>query len=140
MNLITYDEFKKTKEYEAFIKENPSIGHLKIYAFTAYKAVPVENVEVLITKDFGENKVIFFNGYTNSSGTISNIELPAPNGEFNATTFETPRYTLYDLSAIDEEYESIKKYNIGMFGDVNIIQYLKMIPKVELSGENNNGN
>ncbi len=140
MQLISYEDFKKMDEYKKFIEENPAIGTLKIEAFTAYIAVPIENVEILVTKDFGNYKVIFFNGYTNSSGNIDSIELPAPSGTFNPKTLEVPKYTIYDLSAIHEGYETIKKYNIGIFGNVNTIQYVKMIPQVNLKGVKTNGN
>lgn len=60
MNLVTYEEFKKSADYEAFIKENPETGTLKVMAFTAYQAVPIPNVEILITKDINTQKVLFF--------------------------------------------------------------------------------
>lgn len=140
MNLISFEDFQKLEEYQRFVTDNPSTGTLKVEAFTAYGAIPIPDVEILVTKDFGNNRVIFFRGYTDSSGMISNIELPAPAGTFNPTTFETPAYTLYDLAAISEGYESIKRYNIGIFGDVSTIQYVKMIPKIELEGAEDNGN
>lgn len=140
MNLISFEDFQKLEEYQKFSEENSSTGTLKVEAFTAYGAVPIPDVEILVTKDFGNYRVIFFRGYTDSSGMISDIVLPAPAGTFNPTTFETPNYTLYDLAAISEGYESIKRYNIGIFGDVSTIQYVRMIPKVELEGVDTNGN
>lgn len=139
MKFISYEDFKKMDEYQEFIAENPAIGYLKIEAFTAYRAVPIENAEILITKDFDNYKVVFFRGYTDSSGNIENIELPAPNAP-SSGSFEVPAYTLYHLTAIHEGYESIKQYNIGMFGNVRIIQYVKMIPEVNLEGVETNGN
>lgn len=139
MKLISYEDFKKTDEYKKFIEENSSVGKLKVLAFTAYQAVPISDVEILITKDFGDDKVLFFNGYTNSSGVIENIELPAPDSKYNPNTLEPSKSTFYDLTAISEGYEVIKKYNIEMYGGVNSIQYIKMIPKIELEGVKFNG-
>lgn len=140
MNLISYEEFKKTPEYQTFIKENSGIGTLKVLAFTAYQAVPIPDVEIVITKDFGNNKVVFFEGYTNSSGIIENIQLPAPIKKYDPTTFEPAGHTLYDLAAISEGYETIKKYNIDIYDHINSIQYVKMIPQVEFKGVKFNGN
>lgn len=37
---ISLEEFKKTKEYASFIKENPDIGLLKVQVFIAQQALP----------------------------------------------------------------------------------------------------
>lgn len=140
MSFISYEDFKKMDEYQTFIEENPSTGYLKIEAFTAYRAIPVENVEILITKDINNDKVVFFRGYTDSSGMINNIELPAPAEQTSISPENPPKYTLYDLTAIHQGYESIKKYDIGMFGGIKVIQYVKMTPEIEIEGNDKIGN
>ncbi len=137
MNFISYDDFKNTDDYQNFIKENPDIGYLKVMAFTAYQAVPVEGVEILITKDIGNNRVLFFKGYTNSSGIIDNIQLPAPKSGYDAKDFKISNYTIYDLTAIKQDFDTIQKYYVGMFGDIQVIQYVKMITDVPMKGDNN---
>lgn len=137
---ISYEDFKKTDEYQQFIKENPDIGFLKVQVFTAYGAIPITSAEVLITRDIGEYKVIFFKGKTDSSGIISDIELPAPAAELIPNPDVLLKYTIYDLSVIHTGYETIKQYSVGMFGGVSIIQYVKMNPEVDLNGEKLNGN
>ena len=83
MNFTTLEEFKKTESYQKFIEENPSTGRLKVEVFTAYKAVPIPDTEILITKDIDGSKVLFFRGLTDSSGMISNIELPSKEEDKN---------------------------------------------------------
>ena len=51
MNFTTLEEFKKTESYQKFIEENPATGTLKVEVFTAYKAVPIPDTEILVTKD-----------------------------------------------------------------------------------------
>ena len=131
MNFISYDDFKKLDEYKQFILENPSIGYLKVQAFTAYQGLPIEETKIIITKNINNNKVLFFRGYTNSSDIIDNIELPAPSEKHDVEKFEIPKHTEYELTAIHEGYETIKKYNISMFGNIKILQYIKMIPTIE---------
>lgn len=140
MNLMSYEEFKQTPEYQVFIKENPGMGTLKVLAFTAYQAVPIPGVEIVVTKDFGNNKVVFFEGYTDESGTIENIKLPAPTNKYDPITQQPAGHILYDLAAISEGYETIKKYNIDIYDNINSIQYVKMIPQVEFKGVKFNGN
>lgn len=140
MSLITFEDFKKSSEYQKFSQENPAIGYLKVQVFTAYGAIPVPDTSILITKDIGENKVVFFQGKTDSSGIIDNIQLPAPNAVPETDIDTAPEYTLYDLTAIHEGYESLKKYSVGMFGGIRVIQYVKMTPLVDMKGVEQNGN
>ena len=137
--LITYEEFKNTDLYQQFINENPSTGTLKVQVFTAYKAVAIPDAEIVVFKNIGNYKVVFFRGHTNSSGIIDNIVLPAP---VNATTqtLEAPKYTIYDLTAIHVKYETIKQFEIGILGNIKVIQYIRMTPEVELEGVEQDGN
>lgn len=137
MSYISLEEFKKMPEYNKFIEENPDVGYLKIEAFTAYNAIPVSNVQIVITKPLGNDDVVIFKGTTNANGLINNIELPAPKAEYLAKEGEAPPYTRYDMNAKRAGYDNNSKYNIKMFGDVRIIQYVKMIPS---AGETNNAN
>ena len=139
MDLITLEEFKKTEDYQKFIEENPSTGKLKVEVFTAYKAVPIPDTEILITKDIGDHKVVFFRGKTDSSGIISNIELPSPTEDKNYQPGDIAQYTMYDVTAIHEGYEKIKKYDVAIFGDTGVIQYIKMIPDINMKGIDQNG-
>ena len=41
-------------------------------------------------------------------------------------SLEVPNYTVYELTALNPGYESLKNFSIGMFGGVNVIQYVKM--------------
>lgn len=141
MNTMTLEDFKKNfpQEYQKFIEENPDTGYLKVAVYTAYKAIPIINAKVSITKQIAEKNILFFEGYTNESGMIENIELPAPIAK-SATSETPPQYTVYNIKATQEEYEDINSYNIGMFGGIKIIQNIKMTPKVNFKGVTTNGN
>ena len=60
---------------------------------------------------------------------IDNIYLPTPK-KSDSMSLEIPLYTVYEMNAYHIGYERIKKYSIGMFGDVKVIQYVKMMPEV----------
>ena len=139
MNFTTLEEFKKTESYQKFIEENPSTGRLKVEVFTAYKAVPIPDTEILITKDIDGSKVLFFRGLTDSSGMISNIELPSPAENKNFKPGDDAQYAMYDVTAIHEGYERIKKYDVAIFGNTGVIQYIKMIPEINMEGIDQNG-
>lgn len=138
MKIISYEEFKNTDLYEDFINENPAVGNLKVQAFTAYGAIPVPDTNIVVFKDIEEYRVVFFQGVTDSSGIVSNISLPAP--RMVTSNEETPIYTIYDMTAFNVGYETLKNYTIGMLGGVNVIQYVKMTPNIDLEGVDLNGN
>lgn len=126
-NYITYEQFKSMPGYEAFIAENPSEGILKVQAFTADQAIPIADADVFITKNINGQDVLFFQGKTDSSGIIDNIVLPAPIGGYDVDLFELPSYTTYDLIFSSTLYNKIKQYQISMFGDVKVLQYVKLM-------------
>ncbi|MDD7102592.1 MAG: hypothetical protein SOZ06_00175 [Candidatus Faecenecus gallistercoris] len=131
MALISYEEFQKTDAYSAFAKQNSDVGYLKVQAFMADQAIPIPDVEILITKEIGDDVVIFFRGYTDSSGIIDNITLPAPADTYNVSTETFSEFEVYDLTAIKESFQTLKKYTIGMFGGLKALQYIKMIPMIQ---------
>ena len=71
---------------------------------------------------------MFYRGFTNSSGMIENIILPSKEENIDYKPGDTAAFTEYDLTAIHEGFERIKKYDIAIFGNLGIIQYVKMIP------------
>ena len=135
MNFVSLEEFKKSESYQKFIEENPSTGNLKVEVFTAYKAIPIPDTRILVTKDIDGKKVLFFSGLTDSSGMISDIELPSPEENTNFKPGDDAEYAMYDVTAIHEGYERIKKYDVAIFGNTGVIQYIKMIPEVDMEGE-----
>ena len=136
MQIINLEDFRKNSLYNDFSLKNPDIGYLTVESFTAYEGMPVSDTDIVIVKDIGDYRVVFFKGKTNSSGIINNIPLPAPLTVGTNEPNKIPEYTSYDMVAIHEGYETIKRYAIGMFGGVDIIQYVKMIPEKEEIIEN----
>ena len=128
MKIISYEEFKNTDLYEDFIKENDDVGNLKVQVFTAYGAIPVSDTNIVVYKDIEEYRIIFFQGVTDSSGIISDIVLPAP--KMVTSNEEAPIYTIYNMTAFNTGYETLKNFSIGMLGGVNVIQYVKMLPDI----------
>ena len=59
---------------------------------------------------------------------IDNIYLPTP--KMSESNILEPLYTVYDMNAYHIGFETIKKYSIGMFGGIKVIQYVKMTPEV----------
>ena len=80
MNTYNFNDasFKNTSSYQNFISANPSEGYLKVRASAASQALPISGLKIVVSKIIDGNKVIFFEGTTDSSGVIEKITLPAP--------------------------------------------------------------
>ncbi len=128
MNNITLEDFKKLPQYQTFLQENPSTGILKVQVFTADQAIPLANTQIYITKKIGNYNVLFYEGITDSSGIIDNIKLPAPLPDKVVENYQTPKFTVYDLIASNEEFKKIKQYEVSMFGDIRVLQYVRISP------------
>ena len=64
--------------YKEFLQQNPAEGNLKIQASRAHRALPTANVEIVVTQQFRDQRVLFFRGRTDADGLIDHIILPAP--------------------------------------------------------------
>ena len=128
------NDFKNTEEYQKFINENPSIGYLKIKAYSANEAVPISNLKIIVSKVIDSNRVIFFEGSTNESGIIERIELPAP--LLNPNNLDAPLSTIYD---IDSFYNNVdRKYSVRIFDNVYVVQTINVIPNNIMRGNYGN--
>lgn len=116
--------------YEQFIKDNPGLGTLKIQAFTAQQALPVENVHIVIKKDFQDQTQTFFDGFTDSSGIIDNVQLPAPKKSLSEDeNYRGLTYSTYDIEATHPEYQKVNLDEVTIFDGVKSIQPINLTPK-----------
>ena len=115
--------------YEEFLKENPENGKLKIQASTARGAIPIPNVHITVSKNFKDGKKIFFEGQTNSSGIIDNIELPAPDRNLSESPSDEIPYSNYDILATHPEYTTEEYINANIFDGITSIQPINLVPK-----------
>lgn len=130
MNEIKYNEFKKTEEYNEFIKNNPENGYLNIRAYAANSAIPITGLEVKVSGIVNNQKIIFFEGKTDNSGLISNINLPTPRVNSND-----------EIEPLSSEYELSTKYNdenlvfkVVMYANISVLQNISVVPNLRLDG------
>ena len=117
--------FVNSELYRSFINANPGFGFLKIRAFAASQAVPISGMSVVVSKDIGGNKVIFFSGVTNESGVIERIQLPVPRSSDNMIA---PVLTTYD---IDTSYEGENRlYKVNVYDNIYVVQNINVTPNI----------
>ena len=130
------EEIKEKKENDGvsdshnideFLRENSSVGALKIWAYLARGAYPVPDVRVEVSRDFEGGERVFFSGVTDESGIIDGIELPAP-PRVNSLQFDSPdKVAVYRLRADHPDFKALTR-SVEIFDGIKTIQPLAMIP------------
>jgi len=125
---VNDDNFYKSDLYQNYLKDNPTIGLLKIRAYAANQAIPISGMNIIIYKIIDNNKIIFYEGTTNESGIIEKIELPTP--FLNNDDMKIPNKATYilDTSYLNENFNL--KYNINMYENVYVVQNINIIPNI----------
>ena len=129
-----YDQnFINSEVYQNFLKDNPSSGYLKIRAFAASGAIPISGLNITISKLIDNNKVIFFEGTTNSSGIIEKITLPTP--RIDSNNLSAPSSIIYDIFTTYNNENKI--YKVNMYENVYVIQDINIVPNMNMLGDLN---
>lgn len=119
-------EFLNSNSYINFLKENPGIGYLKVRAYSANQAIPIKGLKILVNKKINGYNVNFFEGYTNESGIIEKISLPAP--KIDSNDLIAPKSTNYELIALVNDNNLI--YNIRIYDKLNVVQNISVVPNM----------
>ena len=131
MNNVNLNDFIGTESYKRFITLNPGEGYLRIRAYAASGAVPISNVKVVVSKDINNNKVIFFEGFTNNSGTIEQIELPAP--KLDPNDLDIPNKITYDINVTYNPDNISNIFKINIYEKIRVIQNISIVPNLKVS-------
>ena len=116
---INDEKLKNSDFYQEFIKSNPGKGNLKIHAYAASEALPVSGLHIVVSTNIDNNKVIFFDGVTDSSGMIQTLSLPTPSLEIS--NLEVPVGTIYYIEA-----DNIT-YSVNLYDGICVVQNINTI-------------
>lgn len=125
---MSVDE-SSSETYQNFLSKNKQFGYLKVQAFAARQAVPVSGVSVVISKIFSDGTHVFFEGITDESGIVDNIELPAPEKALSEQPSDILSYANYDFYSSFEGYKTENAKTIQIFQGVKTIQPVQVIPE-----------
>lgn len=128
MNTYNFNDasFKNTSSYQNFISANPSEGYLKVRASAASQALPISGLKIVVSKIIDGNKVIFFEGTTDSSGVIEKITLPAP--KLNTDNLAAPSSTTYDINATYQPDNLNDIYRVNIYENIYVVQTINVVP------------
>ena len=135
---IKVDEIKDDAIYNEFLNENPGRGTLKIRVTSASEALPVSGVNVIVSKEIGNNTYIFYEGQTDSSGMINNIKLPTP--VRITSNLEVPNFTSYQVRVEYLKDKFDKTYEISLCCGSGLIQYVNITTNVNVEEGSSSGN
>lgn len=117
--------------YEQFLKDNPEVGILKVQIFMAEQAIPIANVNIIIEKEISNETINFYEGITDESGIVANINLPAP----IIKNYDEPEYVSYKLIVTHPNYIGPTIFTIPIYSGQKMIQYITLVPKGKISNE-----
>ena len=118
--------FLSSELYQRFIRENPEKGGLRIRAYAASEAIPISGLKVVVSTMFEDNKIIFFDGYTNESGVIEKITLAAPRSDDN--NLSVPSKRVYEIEAISNKDNVKQVFQINVYQGICIVQTINIVP------------
>ena len=120
---------KNNQDYQQFLRDNPGSGVLKVRATSASEALPISDVKITVSKEIGNDIIVFFEGFTDESGMVNNIVLPTPVRV--SSDEDVPNFTTYQLRAVHGGLIFDRTYNISICCGVRVIQYINIIPSVQ---------
>ena len=126
---INDDNFTITPEYRDFINNNKGYGFLKIGASAASQAVPISNLKIEVSTIIDGTKYIFYEGYTDESGVIEQITLPAPKKE--ADNMIVPKSTTYQVLAEYTPDNTTETFEVKLYDEVIVIQNISIVPSMK---------
>ena len=124
---VNNENFLNSSMYKNYIKDNPSFGHLKVRAYAASEAIPIAGVKIIVTGTIDNNKVVFYEGYTNESGVIEKIKLPAP--KLDSDNLEKPIKATYNIIATYLPDNISKSYQVYIYEDICVVQNINIVPE-----------
>lgn len=128
---INDQELNSLSAYQEFIKNNEGVGSLRIRAYGASEAVPIEGMNIEVSTLLEDNtKVIFFTGVTDSSGMIERLRLPAP--KLNTNNLIAPKRTIYNIKATYDGEE--ENFNVNLYDGICVQQIINIVPNTLVRG------
>ena len=116
------EEYFNSEKHADYLKNNPGSGLLRIQV---YQAFPLEDVEVKVYKEIDGKRVVFFNGVTDSSGIIDNINLPTKEVKKEVESASDIMSTDYIIEAKYPKTGVAQDYIVSIYDDLKVIQPIK---------------
>ena len=105
-----------------------NFGYLTVRALIA-EAVPIEGAHVRIIGADDNNREVIYSLLTDRDGITEKVMLPAPSSALTLSPEpDSPPYYLYDIEVTREGFYPRKFSSVSVYGDVETVQNVNMIP------------
>ena len=107
-----------------------SEGRIRIRAYTAGGALPIEGATVRIIGAEESNRLVSYSLITDRDGLTESVALPAPDVNFSLSPspIEKP-YALYNVEITAPGYYSKDINGLSVFSGIESVQLINMIPE-----------
>ena len=107
-----------------------SIGKIRVRAYTAGGALPIEGATVRIMGAEEDNRLISYSLLTDRDGLTEAVELPAPSISYSLSPNPDEKpYAIYDIEVTAPGYYSKIINGLSVFSGVESVQLINMIPE-----------
>lgn len=114
--------------YTEFLKRNTVTGFLKVQVTTEGQLMPIENVNIVISKTFGDDMRTFYTVQTDENGIADNLSLATVPKLESQQPMEIKPYESYDITADHPDYNQFLFKDAPIFDGIKSIQPIVMIP------------
>ncbi len=106
-----------------------SYGNIRVRAYAASGALPVENVVVKIYGTDDYNKDVMYSVLTDSDGVTDEISLPSPRASLSSApgAIESP-YAVYNIELAKKGFYPKRIDNVPIFGGTTAVLPIEMLP------------
>ena len=107
-----------------------SEGRIRIRAYTAGGALPIEGATVRIMGAEEDNRLVSYSLMTDKDGLTESVALPAPDVNFSLSPSPTEKpYALYNIEITAPGYYSKNINGLSVFSGIESVQLINMIPE-----------
>ena len=129
---ISDENYVSSSEYQNYLNSNKGKGYLMIRANAASLAIPIEGWNIIISKVINNDRVIFYEGTTDSSGMIKKIELPAPIQDEN--NLDVPLFATYKIEWNYPKEDLDGTFSVNIYDDICTAQNIIITPNLPIRG------
>ena len=117
------------------IAENPFIGYVRVFAFTASEAEPLQGARVTVSRSEEGGEVLYANTETDADGFTPVIPLPTVDPALSLRPGGAQPFIPYDIRVTADGFRPVIHRNVPIYGNNYVTQPAALVPLLP-GGEN----
>lgn len=127
-DLDANEQSERELTYDEFMRQNTGDGVLRVQASAGGQSIPLNNVNIVVYRDFPDGRRIFYTVVTNADGVADGMILPAPPRVNSVEGNGQSPFASYSLTADREGLRAQTIENVPIFAGVKSIQPINLSP------------